>query len=358
MNRKCERILLVDGREFISRRRTGIGRFLEGLLHAIGDYHPEWQLQVLLADGCELPTSLQKVEMIQMGSVGELAFSRKCSLLSKNADLFLSPYPKLPVTHLQCPSIHTVHDVFYLTHAAYRRNGLRTMIAKWLLRRSLSTASLTWFVSQASRQACEKLMGPTKNSTVRYSPVESHFSPSDSRVDVTAENYFLCVGNGLPHKNVEVLLRAIAGTELQLKCVGVGEKAEKRIVDASPNVKEQVEFLRGVDDSALIDIYRGACALVLPSIEEGYGFPPLEAMACGTPAIVSDIPVLRESTGDKAIYCPPHDSAVWQQAMLMMQNPEKREDYRQQALEWIPCRQGREGWQKHLDDMASLMGVD
>jgi len=355
MHKRGEKSILVDGREFVTGRRTGIGRFLEGLLLAIGAYHPEWKLKVLLREGCELPRSLDGVESIHLGSSGELAFNRECSLLSKKADLFLSPYPKLPLSRLYCSTIHTVHDVFYLTHSTYRSNWLRTMVARWLLKRSVANASLTWFVSHASQQACEALVGPAEHPVVRYSPIEACFSPGASEQGEATSDYFLCVGNGMPHKNVEVLLKAIEGTALKLKCVGVSEQAEQRIIASCPDVRNQIQFLRGVGDAELIELYRDATALLLPSFEEGYGFPPLEAMACGTPAIVSDIPVLRESTGGKAIFCSPHDSEVWQQAMLRMQDPAEREARRQEALAWIPCRQGQAGWQDHLSDMATLM---
>ncbi|MCF7821132.1 MAG: glycosyltransferase family 4 protein [Mariprofundaceae bacterium] len=344
--------MLVDGREFMKGRRTGIGRFLEGLLLAIHEQHPDWRLTVAMHKQCVLPASLDgKVAELYLPHLPELFWPS----LAKGQDLFLSPYPKLPLLHLPCPAVHTVHDVFYLTHPACRKNRLRTMIARWLLRRSISKAALTWFVSQASQQACEALVGEVQHAAVRYSPVEPCFSPSDEKIPLIVP-YFLCVGNGMPHKNVEVLLKAIQGTELKLKCVGVSEQAEKRIMDSSPDVKNQVEFMTGVDDEHLLELYRRATALLLPSLEEGYGFPPLEAMASGTPAIVSDIPVLRESTGGKAIYCPPHDAAAWRRAMLSMQDPEQRHACRQQVLEWIPCRQGKDGWRDHISDIEVIMG--
>jgi len=310
---------------------------------------------VLLDDGCELPASLKEVETIQVGPVGELAFSRKCSLLSRTADLYFSPYPKLPITNLKCPSIHTVHDVFYLTHSACRKNMLRTMIARWLLRRSISKAALTWFVSQASQQACEALVGAAKHAEVRYSPVEAFFSPSDERKLMVGTPYFLCVGNGMPHKNVEVLLQATQGREYQLKCVGVGEASQARLRALYPHLGECVQFLKSVNDQQLVELYRNAVALLLPSTEEGYGFTPLEAMACGTPTIVSDIPVLRESTGDMAVFCPPHDATAWQRAMDSMLDVSVRERQSLNVLQWVQCRQGQEGWRKHIEDLEAVI---
>jgi len=281
--------LFVDGREFVAGRRTGIGRFLEGLLSAILDAHPDWKITVAISKKfCTLPVSLDgRVSKLDLPPMPELFWP---SLL-KGQDLFLSPYPKLPLRRLPCPAVNTVHDVFYLTHPACRKNRLRTMIARWLLHRSMSKATLTWFDTRASQQACEMLAGTAKHGVVRYLPVEACFSPSVQMKMMQETVFFLCVGNGMPHKNVEVLLQAVRGTDLLLKCAGIGEKAKARIVASCPEVVGQVEFLTAVDDVRLLGLYRRATALLLPSLEEGYGFPPLEAMACGTPAIVSDIPV-------------------------------------------------------------------
>jgi glycosyltransferase involved in cell wall biosynthesis len=70
-----------------------------------------------------------------------------------------------------------------------------------------------------------------------------------------------------------------------------------------------------VPDDDLAALLTGATALVFPSHYEGFGLPPLEAMACGTPALVSDLPVLRESTWGRAIYVPPGDVGAWTTAL-------------------------------------------
>ena len=344
--------VLVDGREFVAGRRTGIGRFLEGLLLAIHEKHPDWRLTVAMDKQCVLPSSLEgKVIELYLPCLPELFWPT----LAKGHDLFLSPYPKLPLLKLPCPEVHTVHDVFYLTHPACRKNRLRTMIASWLLRRSISRAALTWFVSRASQQACEMLAGTAQHPAVRYSPVEPGFTPPDEMNMIQEPAFFLCVGNGMPHKNVEVLLQALRGTDLLLKCVGIGEDARTRIIASCPGVAGQVEFLTGVDDVRLVELYRRATALLLPSLEEGYGFPPLEAMASGTPAIVSDIPVLHESTGDMAIYCSPHDPSTWQDAMLSMLDMSVRQRHGQNVLQWVQCRQGLEGWHGHIEDLEAVI---
>ena len=72
-----------------------------------------------------------------------------------------------------------------------------------------------------------------------------------------------------------------------------------------------LKWIRHVEEQHLPALLRGAFCLVQPSLVEGYGYPPLEAMACGMPAIVSGIPVLMETTGNYALSAPPYDPAAW-----------------------------------------------
>ncbi|MDX8390179.1 MAG: glycosyltransferase family 1 protein [Mariprofundaceae bacterium] len=346
--------VLVDAREFVAGRRTGIGRFLEGLLLAIVDRHPEWQLTLALDKHSVLPLSLEgKVSLLYLPHFPELFWPS----LSRGCHLFLSPYPKLPLRRLSCPTVHTIHDVFYLTHPAYCQHHLRKMAARWRLQSALKKASLTWFDSVVSRDACEELAHfNQEQAEVRYPAIEASFLPYKVEQQ-PQEPFFLYVGNGMPHKNVTLLLQAIATTQLQLKCVGIADHVGEALLKDCPTVSDQVTFLQAIDDEALLQLYRHATALLLPSTIEGYGYPPLEAMACATPAIVSDIEVLRETTGSVATYCPLHDVAAWRSTMVGMQTEQVRSAQVERGLSWVRCRQGKVGWQQHLDDLDHIIGM-
>lgn len=343
--------ILVDGREFVSGRMTGIGRFLEGLLNAVVSCHPEWRVAVALDHQCELPSSLQHaVEVEPLSRLVELAWPK----LAKGRDLFISPYPKLPWLKLPCPAIHTVHDVLYLTHPAYRSGGLKRLYSAWQLRSAISRASLSWFVSECSRQECEALVGKGRLGKVRHSPVDDCFTPLKGSWQ-QKDPFMLYVGNGLPHKNLEVLLKALQGSTLRLCCIGVRTSVAASLQQQYPAVSGQVEFYTHVDDSQLVDFYRRATALLLPSTAEGYGFPPLEAMACGTPAIVSDIPVLRETTGGHALFCSPHEVRAWREAMLSIRSAGLRNRMVSDARHWIDARRAPAGWGQHVSDVESFL---
>ncbi len=344
--------ILVDGREFVAGRRTGIGRFLEGLLDAALRFQPEWRVTVAMRKDCALPEVLRgRVEEGYLPHMPELFWPH----LAQGYDLFLSPYPKLPWRRLPCPAIHTVHDVLYLTHPAYRGNRLRVWGGRMRLKRALGQAALTWFDSRASMQACQEL-ADVPHGVVRFPAIDARFAPA-ADADPDDPPFFLFVGNGLPHKNLQLLLRAVEDVEAGLVCAGVRD-AGPWLAHLASGVRGRVVFRGAVSDAELLDLYRRATALLLPSTAEGFGYPPLEAMACGTPAIVSDIPVLRETTGGAAMLCPANDALAWRKAMNAMLNGETRRVWREKGMAYVGKLRAPEGWRAHVEDMARVMGTE
>jgi len=339
----------VDGREFVAGRRTGIGRFLEGLLMALHSAHPDWCVTVAMRKDCALPLSLRdKVRELYVPHAVEWFWP----VLARGSQLFVSPYPKLPWRQLSCPAMHTVHDVLYLNHPAYKGRLLRVWAAKARLARSLKHATLTWFDSEASLDACRILFGPVPNAMVHHLAVDAMFQPQNS--GESDDLYFLFVGNGLPHKNLAVLLQAMGDVDARLVCVGV-RHVDMWLAQCNDAVRQKIEFRQGVDDDALLALYQGAAALLLPSTAEGYGYPPLEAMACGTPAIVADIPVLCETTGGAAMTCPADDVIAWRRAMQAMLDENTREAWSNKGLEWVAHLRAPEGWIHHIEDIENLL---
>jgi glycosyltransferase involved in cell wall biosynthesis len=122
--------------------------------------------------------------------------------------------------------------------------------------------------------------------------------------------YCLYVGNSKPHKNLERLVEAFARTRdehslrLVLTC---SPDADLVRVARDKGITERILFLGHVPDVRLASLYRGATAFVYPSIYEGFGLPPLEAMACGTPVVTSNATALAEVVGDAAVVVDPRD---------------------------------------------------
>ena len=146
--------------------------------------------------------------------------------------------------------------------------------------------------------------------------------------------YFLYVGARKKHKNLALLIDALErlprSERLPLVLSGppwrLGHPLAQRAVRAG--VSTCIHFsgpLNNDDDLALL--YSGAALYVQPSLDEGFGLPPLEAMACGTPVLSSSAGALKETLGDAAALLPPSEPEVWAEAMTdLLQNSARREN--------------------------------
>jgi glycosyltransferase involved in cell wall biosynthesis len=127
----------------------------------------------------------------------------------------------------------------------------------------------------------------------------------------------LHVGSTIPRKRIDLLLRVFArvraggNPELRLIRVGGPLTAPQRELARELGVESLILELPFLDRKILAAVYRRATLVLQTSDAEGFGLPVAEAMACGTPVVATDLPVLREVGGDAAIYCPPGDEATW-----------------------------------------------
>jgi glycosyltransferase involved in cell wall biosynthesis len=127
----------------------------------------------------------------------------------------------------------------------------------------------------------------------------------------------LHVGSTAPRKRIDVLLRAVASVSREIpdvRLVRVGDPftAEQERILRDAGLGDRLVAIEHVDEPTLAALYRRAALVLLPSEREGFGLPLVEAMACGTPVIASDIAVLREVGGCAAEYCAVGDVAEWE----------------------------------------------
>jgi glycosyltransferase involved in cell wall biosynthesis len=288
------------------------------------------------------------------------------------ADLFHAPHYVLPLM-TPCPSVVTVHDVIHLLFPQYLPSQFASHYARFMIGRALAKASLVMTVSKASKR---DLLGFFDVDEAKILVIPNGIDPSMTR-DLTEEEIervrrrfqiegrtALFVGNIKPHKNVERLIAAFAKVREDPACedltlIVVGDEISKypslrRAVERH-RVRSQVRFFGYVPEMTLVALYRAADVFVFPSLYEGFGFPPLEAMANGTPVVTSKISSLPEVVGDAALTVDPYNVDEIADAMKrILTEPALRE-----AL----VRGGREradlfSWEKAVADVhAAYMKV-
>jgi len=175
--------------------------------------------------------------------------------------------------------------------------------------------------------------------------VHPSFSPEpDPRADAAArrllESYnasvdaqnILHVGSTVKRKRLDVLLRVFAAVRVEFpraRLIRVGgpfTAAQKELVERL-GLKDSVVVLPFVEREVLAALYRIASVLLQPSEREGFGLPVIEAMACRTPVVASDVPVLREVGGDAGLYCPVGDVHAWAATVIKLLKEEREQQH-------------------------------
>jgi glycosyltransferase involved in cell wall biosynthesis len=356
--------ILVDAREWTFGRMTGIGRMLAGCVAALAESHLSLEITLAVSDESAIPVRLKERVGITFIKIpwtflqSERALS---DLTRKRCGAFISPYPKLPLFGVHCPCAHTIHDVLDLTDPLYRTR-LRTFFDKYRLKRALGRADLSWYDSLWSMKETKALLGDKgRNPKVRHLGVADRFSNAPQELDsailerygLKAKTYVLILGNGLPHKNLGILLDIADRIPLKLLFVGVSEHNQSYWEKQYPT--QQAMWIERVTDEGMPSLLRQAFCLFQPSLAEGYGYPPLEAMACGTPAVISNIPVLIETTGGHALSCDPHNGKSWIEAYQRIENETEYYWQVQKGLQWVERLKGQRGWEKHISDIEELL---
>lgn len=227
----------------------------------------------------------------------------------------------------------TVHDLIPVVYPDHFPRGLRGEI-KWQIQKNVlkHTAKNIITDSHASKLDIERLLGfPADQVFVVQLAPRAVFKPvtsSEIRKKYTLNNkYVLYVGDINWNKNIPALLDSVHNVELV--CVG------KAFADY-PARKKNVTFLGFVPDEDLAELYSMAEALVYPSFAEGFGFPVLEAMACGCPVVTSTVSSLVEIAGP-AIMVNPYKTEDIQRGTdrILALSKEKRQELIQKGFEWV-----------------------
>jgi len=230
------------------------------------------------------------------------------TLWHKNPQLFFSPGYNPPLGWPK-PFVFTLHDLNHLC-VPENSNAAKRAYYRYIIRPACHRAAFVLTVSQYSKREIAAWAKLSEDKIVNVGcGVGVPFTPLGRKYD-PGYPYLLYVGSHKPHKNLARLLKAFAisriANDVRLVMTGKPSPFLQPIVD-NLHLQERVAFVDSSKNEELACIYRGALALVFPSLYEGFGLPPLEAMACGIPVITSNICSLPEVVGDAGILVNPRD---------------------------------------------------
>ncbi len=223
-----------------------------------------------------------------------------------DARAYLTPGYNPPLA-ARIPFVMTVHDLNYL-FVAENSSPIRRTYFRTIVRGGCRRAARVLTVSEFSRRQIRDWSGIADDRIVNVSNgVSDAFTPSGPREDRQAP-YFLYVGLRGAHKNLPRLIEAFARARLDrrihLLLTGEADPQLRRLA-GDVGCSARIEFLGAPADRDLARIYRGAIALLMPSLYEGFGLPAIEAMACGTPTVASRAGGLGEICGEAALFVEP-----------------------------------------------------
>jgi glycosyltransferase involved in cell wall biosynthesis len=319
--------IAIDARKW---RDYGIGTYVRNLVRHLAHIDRE-TTYFLFCDRADQATLRDLAENFVPVVDGSAAYRIKehvsipIKMHRLGADLLHSPHYVLPLLCRQ-PSVVTIHDCIHLLFPEYLPNRFALRYAREMMGSAIRRSELVLTVSEASRRDILSFYPATSPDRVEVVPnaIDEAIlqDPGEEEMERVRERYqirgrfVLYAGNIKPHKNLQRLIAAFGllkqrpGHE-DLKLLIIGDEINRygglrRSVEAV-GIRQDVRFFGFVPERTLAALYRLAAAFAFPSLYEGFGLPPLEAMACGTPVITSRISSLPEVVGDAALLVDPYD---------------------------------------------------
>jgi glycosyltransferase involved in cell wall biosynthesis len=303
-------------------RDGGIGTYVRNVVSRVATARPSWHFTLLgsadtvaeLGWNAWPNVSVRECRSPYYTIAEQVELAARCP---GDADVFWAPHYNVPL-FVSAPLVVTIHDVCHLALPEALGSSLARRYARFLFGHIGRRAASVLIDSEFSRAEMRRL-GLSARGTTTVAPLAADDRWFDARASATRrplpEPYLVYVGNWKRHKNVPMLLRAfgLVLDRLPHRLVLIGRReglnADPAIAPEAERLGARCLFTGELSDDELQRWVVHADALVTASRYEGFGLPPLEAMACGVPCLVSSAGALPEVCGDAALYCDPSDVA-------------------------------------------------
>lgn len=288
-------------------------KFLDGLLQ-------NYNVILALNKNCSYNLNFKniKVETFEVTGSMFIAEQKVCKYAKKKNYLYVN---FANTGAIYSNSILVLHDLIMdemaKVYTIYKAKNLKQFIARRINRFTIKHKSIRIMtVSNFSKSRIEKLYHYKKKIDVIYSAWQHVLSINDdknaiNKYNLKTKEYYFMIGNLLPHKNIKWVIEIAKNNPHDIFAVSgrISSNMKDPIVDELEKTKN-IRKLGYVTDEEMIDLVKNAKAIVYPTLIEGFGLPPMEAMALGTPAICSNIDCLNEVYGDSVTYIDPFDYSI------------------------------------------------
>lgn len=295
-------------------RQGGIAEYMRQLTNALAALAPPYRFHLLHNFRAQETLAFQRGNYYTPCHHRLEGIALGAEIFPRRFDLLHSP-DFIPPLFGARRYVITIHDLAFLLYANIQTaDSLRYYAGQ--IQRAVRQADHIIAVSHTTRDDLIRLLHvPSEKITVIWEGIHPRFRVLEHSVVQLPDDYLLFVGTIEPRKNIPNLLQGYAILKSRQKTVSklvlAGQKGwlseESFAAIEGLGLQEDVIWLGGVPFNELPALYNRAKILVYPSLYEGFGFPPLEAMACGTPTITSDRGALKEIAGEAALYVNPDE---------------------------------------------------
>jgi glycosyltransferase involved in cell wall biosynthesis len=342
----------IDVRELERGKATGIGQYLKNFLEVGVKDRYDWTFILFGNQNSAIDLDASNIKKIFIPEYFTVLWDQvqlPYYLAKEKIDVFLTPYFKAPLI-ISCKLVVIINDLIPILSKEYRSLDrlCNRIYFKALAKASTVRANKIIAISHHSKiDILKNFKTPEDKVEIIHLSVDGSYRPLMNNLKQVknkygiGKNYILYFGNFNPHKNVRTLLKAYSGLPREIKSqyqLVLGGRKDSHCVELENcarqlGIENNVIFTGFIFEEDLPTIYSAASLFIFPSLYEGFGLPPLEAMACGTPVIVSNTTSLPEVVGDAGILLDPENVQKFTDAILtVLSDNELKDKLREKGL--------------------------